>query len=266
MLALSTFGHSIAARLAASVHGRQGRGKPLCKSTDRPEVRTLAAEGCMNGIYPQKDGSVFVDGAVVIRDLNRAMAWTLPDENATTIAGLLICEAAAIPEIGQAFIFFGYRFEVACKSGNRITGLKVTPRETESWSRATFSHAEAHIPPCRLSQNAGLPLIAKAEELRFDNNIIRVTSLEGLWWVFCADAAFQIDRSLGAEGLFAHAPESERRITRTEVDPCVYLVSASYLLFRFGRSETSHHYRFRAWLRAWKTVTEAGAISREMGR
>lgn len=71
--------------------------------------------------------------------------------------------------------------------------------------------------------------------------------------MFCADAAFEIDRSLGAEGLFAQAPESERRITNTEVDPCVYLVSAGYLLFRLGRSETSNHYRFRAWLRAWKT-------------
>ncbi len=109
--------------------------------------------------------------------------------------------------------------------------------------------------------NAGLPLIAKVEELRFDGHLIRVTFLEGRWWVSCADAASQSDHSLGAEGLFAQAPESDRRTIITEVDACVYLVSASYLLFRLGRSETSNQYRFRAWLRAWKTIAEASAIS-----
>jgi hypothetical protein len=219
----------------------------------------------MDGIFPQTDGSVFVDGAVAVHDLNRVMAWTLPGENAATIAGLLICEACAIPDIGQAFIFYGYRFEVASKSGNRITGLKVTPHEAACWSRTPFSDPEAPTRLCDLRRlNPVLPLVANVEELRFDDRLIRVTFVEGHWWVFCADAAFQIDRSLGAEELFAQAPESERRITSTEVDSCVYLISASYLLFRLGRSETSNHYRFRAWLRAWKTVTEAGAVCREM--
>lgn len=217
----------------------------------------------MDGIYPQTDGSVFVDGAVAVRDLNQAMAWSLPDENATTIAGLLICEASAIPDIGQAFIFYGFRFEITRKSGNRITGLKVTLYETENWSGAPLSQAEAPMPLNSIGQlNAGLPLTAKVEELQFDDRLIRVTFLEGLLWVFCADAASQIDRSLGAEGLFAQAPESERRIITTQADPCVYLVLASHLLFRLRRSETSNHYRFRAWLRAWKTISEASAISR----
>ena len=53
------------------------------------------------GVRPQSDGSVNVDGAVPIRDLNRAMDWNLPDEEATTIAGLVIYEARLIPEPGQ---------------------------------------------------------------------------------------------------------------------------------------------------------------------
>ena len=81
----------------------------------------------VTGVRPQADGSVNVDGSVPIRDLNRAMDWMLPDEEATTIAGLVIHEARAIPDTGQVFTFYGYRFQVIRKSKNRITALKITP-------------------------------------------------------------------------------------------------------------------------------------------
>ena len=81
----------------------------------------------IQGVRPQADGSVNVDGSVPVRDLNRAMDWDLPDEEATTIAGLVIHEARAIPDAGQAFTFHGFRFQVLRKSRNRITALKVTP-------------------------------------------------------------------------------------------------------------------------------------------
>ena len=73
----------------------------------------------------QADGSVNVDGTVAVRDLNRQMDWTLPDEEATTIAGLVIHEAQTIPEPGQAFTFYGYRFEILRKSRNKITALRI---------------------------------------------------------------------------------------------------------------------------------------------
>ncbi len=75
----------------------------------------------------QPDGTVNVDGTVAIRDLNRQMDWNLPDEEATTIAGLVIHEAQTIPEPGQAFTFYGYRFEILRKSRNKITALRVNP-------------------------------------------------------------------------------------------------------------------------------------------
>ena len=78
------------------------------------------------GIRPQSDGRVIVDGQVAVRDLNRSLDWDLPDEEATTIAGLVIHEAQTIPEPGQAFTFYGYRFEVVKKTKNRITLLRVT--------------------------------------------------------------------------------------------------------------------------------------------
>src|SRR3989454_2561104 len=86
------------------------------------------------GVRPQLDGSVNVDGGVPIRDLNRAMDWNLPDQEATTIAGLVIHEARSIPEPGQSFTFHGLRFQVLRRERNRITALKITPlaRRTQS--------------------------------------------------------------------------------------------------------------------------------------
>jgi CBS domain containing-hemolysin-like protein len=79
------------------------------------------------GVRPLPDGSVNVDGGVPIRDLNRAMDWSLPDDEATTIAGLVIHEARLIPEPGQNFTFHGFRFNVMRRERNRITALRITP-------------------------------------------------------------------------------------------------------------------------------------------
>ena len=76
-----------------------------------------------------KDGRVVTKGDVTIRDLNRQLNWSLPDEEAATIAGLVIHEAQIIPDIGQAFLFHGYKFEVMRKEHNQITELRITPLE-----------------------------------------------------------------------------------------------------------------------------------------
>jgi len=73
------------------------------------------------------DGSYLVDGTVPIRELNRDLDWNLPDEEATTIAGLVIHEARTIPDVGQRFKYFGYEFEVLRRQRNQITALRVTP-------------------------------------------------------------------------------------------------------------------------------------------
>jgi CBS domain containing-hemolysin-like protein len=79
----------------------------------------------VQGVRPQPDGSVNVDGSVPIRDLNRVMNWDLPDEEAVTIAGLVIHEAQAIPDPGQKFAFHGYRFQVLRRQRNQLTALRV---------------------------------------------------------------------------------------------------------------------------------------------
>lgn len=81
------------------------------------------------GVRPQPDGAVVVDGSVPIRELNRALHWHLPDDEATTIAGLVIHEARSIPDPGQSFTFHGFRFRVLRRESNRITALRITPLE-----------------------------------------------------------------------------------------------------------------------------------------
>jgi len=79
----------------------------------------------VQGLQTQSDGSVIVDGSVPIRDLNRALDWELPDDEATTVAGLVIHEAQMIPEEKQAFSFYGKRFVVMKREKNRITQLRI---------------------------------------------------------------------------------------------------------------------------------------------
>jgi Mg2+/Co2+ transporter CorB len=83
----------------------------------------------LSGVRPQPDGSVNVDGWVSIRELNRAMNWNLPDEEATTIAGLVIHEAQTIPDIAQVFSFHGFKFEILRRQKNQITALRITPQQ-----------------------------------------------------------------------------------------------------------------------------------------
>ncbi|GHF55906.1 HlyC/CorC family transporter [Seohaeicola zhoushanensis] len=74
-----------------------------------------------------EDGHFIVNGAMTIRDLNRATDWALPDEEANTVAGLVIHEAQMIPTVGQVFSFHGFRFEVLAREGNRVTRLRIRP-------------------------------------------------------------------------------------------------------------------------------------------
>ena len=81
-------------------------------------------------LKPGPNGDYLVDGSMTIRDLNRALDWHLPDDEANTVAGLVIHMAQSIPTPGQVFSFEGYRFEVVARRENRITRLRVRPLET----------------------------------------------------------------------------------------------------------------------------------------
>ena len=79
----------------------------------------------VKGVKPQPDGSLIIDGSVTIRDLNRSLGWNLSDQNANTIAGLVLHESKTIPEPGQEFRFFDIRFRILQKKGNFISQLRL---------------------------------------------------------------------------------------------------------------------------------------------
>ena len=91
----------------------------------KPEA--AAAGSPLLGVTAQPDGAYVIDGAVSIRDLNREFDWALPDQDAATIAGLVLHEARMIPSVGQVFEFHGFRFEIMRRQRNQVTAIRVTP-------------------------------------------------------------------------------------------------------------------------------------------
>ena len=81
----------------------------------------------VTGVRPQPDGSYIIDGKVTIRDLNRELDWGLPDEEYSTIAGLILFESQRIPNVGQTYTFFDFRFEILKKQKNQISLVRVIP-------------------------------------------------------------------------------------------------------------------------------------------
>jgi len=79
------------------------------------------------GVRPQTDGSLIINGAVTLRDLDREFEWDLPDEQATTLAGLILHESRQIPQVGQKFRFYDFQFEILRRHRNQITSIRVLP-------------------------------------------------------------------------------------------------------------------------------------------
>ena len=79
------------------------------------------------GVLRREDGSLISQGDVPIRDLNREFGWELPEDVAITIAGLVLHEARRIPEVGQIYAFYGFRFEILKREGTRIAELRIVP-------------------------------------------------------------------------------------------------------------------------------------------
>jgi Mg2+/Co2+ transporter CorB len=81
----------------------------------------------VTGVRARADGSYLIDGATTIRDLNREFEWKLPDEEASTIAGLVLHESRRIPEVGQRFRFHGFQFEIVRRLRHQITCVRIIP-------------------------------------------------------------------------------------------------------------------------------------------
>ena len=80
----------------------------------------------IKGVKRSSKNNFLVRGNVTIRDLNRELSWRLPDKDASTIAGLILYESRTIPNMGQVFLFYGYKFEILDKKNNQITLLRIS--------------------------------------------------------------------------------------------------------------------------------------------
>lgn len=81
----------------------------------------------MQGVRRLSNGSYIVDGTVTIRDLNREFDWGLPDDEYSTIAGLILFESQMVPDVGQSFRYHGFQMDVVRKLRNQITLVRVRP-------------------------------------------------------------------------------------------------------------------------------------------
>ena len=72
-----------------------------------------------------------IDGALSIRDLNREMNWNLPDEDASTLAGLIIHHAKRLPEQGENFIIHNLKMSIASRKRNQLTSIIVDTKSAK---------------------------------------------------------------------------------------------------------------------------------------
>ena len=85
----------------------------------------------VQGVRKLANGVLMAEGTVTIRDLNREYDWSLPDEDYATVAGLILHESQMIPDVGQSFMFHGFRFDIVRRQRNQITRIRVTPPASE---------------------------------------------------------------------------------------------------------------------------------------
>ena len=78
-----------------------------------------------------EDKSVIVDGAMTIRDLNKLMDWKLEDEEASTIAGLVIDVAQKLPSINETIKIDNFNFTILERQRTRITKINIKPITTD---------------------------------------------------------------------------------------------------------------------------------------
>ena len=73
-----------------------------------------------------KKGNIHVNGDVTLRDLNRLHNLKLPEEEAATIAGLIINVSKRIPEKGENFFIKNYMLTVISRTKTRVTKVQIS--------------------------------------------------------------------------------------------------------------------------------------------
>jgi len=76
----------------------------------------------------QKDGSMWVDGAMHIRDINRQLGMELPTNGPKTINGLVTESLGQIPVPGISILIDGYPMEIRKTQNNAVKTLIIYPK------------------------------------------------------------------------------------------------------------------------------------------
>ena len=72
-----------------------------------------------------EDGKVLVDGNMTVRDINRLMDWKIPDDEASTLSGLVIEIAQKLPKEREIIKIKDYKFKVVNRKKTTISKLLV---------------------------------------------------------------------------------------------------------------------------------------------
>jgi CBS domain containing-hemolysin-like protein len=76
---------------------------------------------------PHDDGSVTIDGEVTLVELADDLGIVIEHDNVTTLAGVVMALAGAIPEVGWAVTFDGHELVVEERSGRKLTKIRIRP-------------------------------------------------------------------------------------------------------------------------------------------
>lgn len=80
----------------------------------------------------QEDGSVMVEGAASLRELNRKLGLDFPLDGPRTLNGLLLERLEAMPEPGVSVMLAGYPVEIVQVQGRMVKTARVGPRRTQT--------------------------------------------------------------------------------------------------------------------------------------
>jgi Mg2+/Co2+ transporter CorB len=81
-------------------------------------------------IIKKSENEFIIKGSATIRDINRELGWDLPDDHATTIAGLIIYQTEHIPDQGVHIIIYNIKFTILKRGGNKIEIVRATIEES----------------------------------------------------------------------------------------------------------------------------------------
>ncbi len=96
---------------------------------------TTHIEGDIDEVFRQPDGSVLIDCAATIRDVNRNLHWQLPTDGPKTLNGLITEKHGTIPDNSVCFEVGDYCFETVEIGDNRVKSVKAFERNK---TRALF--------------------------------------------------------------------------------------------------------------------------------